>query len=274
LSGELASLLSGRYITIEISPYLYAEYCGLLNLERDRSSFISYLQSGALPELFNLDDHEVRRQYVAAVKDTVLLRDILYRYKIKDVRLLEDVFVYLVNNASNLISVTNLVNYFSSKNRKVNYETIAHYIHYLETAFLVHRSERYNIKGKETLSGTCKFYINDLSFKNFLYSGYGYGLGYLLENAVYLQLRAGGFQIYNGALRNGEIDFVTAKGDRTVYFQVAVTIADQPVYEREYGAFRSIGDNYEKYVITLDDIRFPSDKGIRHFQAWELDRIL
>jgi predicted AAA+ superfamily ATPase len=274
LSGELASLLSGRYISLEVSPFSYTEYCLFLNTEQNRASFLGYLQSGALPELFHLEDFEAQRQYVAAVKDTVLLRDIIYRYSIKDARLLEDIFMFLVNNAANLVSVSNLVNFFGSKNRKVNYETIAHYIHYLETAFLVHRSERFNIKGKEILSGTCKFYINDLSFKNFLYSGYGYGLGYLLENAVYLQLRAGGFQLYTGMLRNGEIDFVARKSDRTLYFQVAVTIADQPVYEREFGAFRTIDDNYEKYVVTLDDIRFPSYKGIRHIRAWELDGVL
>jgi len=274
LSGELASLLSGRYISLEVSPFSYSEYCLFLNIEQNRASFLGYLQSGALPELFHLEDFEAQRQYVAAVKDTVLLRDIIYRYSIKDARLLEDIFVFLVNNAANLVSVSNLVNYFGSKNRKVNYETIAHYIHYLETAFLVHRAERFNIKGKEILSGTCKYYINDLSFKNFLYTGYGYGLGFLLENAVYLQIRAGGFEIYTGSLRNGEIDFVVRKSDRTLYFQVAVTVADQPVYEREFGAFRTIDDNYEKYVVTLDDIRFPSYRGIRHIRAWELAGVL
>lgn len=161
-----------------------------------------------------------------------------------------------------------------SKNRRVNYDTIAHYIHYLETAFLVHRSERYQIKGKEILSGTCKYYLNDLSFRNYLYSGYGYDLGFLLENAVYLQLKVEGYQVYTGALRNGEIDFVAVKGDHTLYLQIAVTVMDQQVYDREFGAFKTIDDNYEKFVVTLDEICFPSFKGIKHLRAWELSEIL
>ena len=211
---------------------------------------------------------------MAAVKDTILLRDIIYRYSIKDARLLEEIFAYLVNTVSNLTSVSNLVNYFGSKNRRVNYETIAHYIKYLETTFLVHRSERYQIKGKEILSGTCKYYINDLSFRKYLYSGYGYDLGFLLENAVYLQLKVEGYQVYTGAFRNGEIDFVAVKGDHTLYLQIAVTVMDQQVYDREFGAFKTIDDNYEKFVVTLDEIRFPSFKDIKHLRAWDLSDIL
>jgi hypothetical protein len=273
LSGELASLLSGRYVSFEVSPFSYKEYCDFHSLEQNRSSFLEYLQSGALPDLFHLEDMESKRLYMGAVKDTILLRDIIHRYNIKDARLLEDIFAYLVNNVSNLTSVGNLVNYFTSRNRRVNYETIAHYTHYLETAFLIHRSERFNIKGKEVISGNCKYYMNDLSFRNYLYSGYGYGLGYLLENAVYLWLRQEGFEVYTGALRSGEVDFVAVKGDRTIYFQVSVTIADQQVYEREFGAFKSIDDNYEKYLVTIDEVRFPSYKGIKHFRAWELGEI-
>lgn len=141
-----------------------------------------------------------------------MLRDIIYRYSIKDAWLLEDKFAYLVNTVSNLTSISTLVNYSGSKNRRVNYETIAHYIHYLETAFGVRRSERYQIIGKEILSGTCKYYINDLSFRNYLFSGCGYDWGLLLENAVYLQLKVEGYQVFTGALGNGEIDFVAVKG--------------------------------------------------------------
>jgi len=256
LAGELASLLSGRYVSFEIYPFSYREYCHFHAYEQNRGSFLEYFQSGALPDLFQLKDVDSRRLYMAAVKDTILLRDIIFRYSIKDARLLEDIFPYLVNTVSNLTSVSNLVNYFGSKNRRVNYETISHYIHYLETAFLVHRSVRYQIKGKEILSGTCKFYINDLSFRNYLYSGYGYDLGFLLENAVYLQLKVEGYQVYTGALRNGEIDFVAVKGDHILYLQIAVTVMDQQVYDREFGAFKTIDDNYEKFVVTLDKFAF------------------
>jgi len=208
------------------------------------------------------------------MKDTVLLRDVIQRYNIKDARLLEDVFVYLVNNASNLLSINNLVNYFKSKNRKTNYETIANYIQYIENTFLIHRADRYNIKGKEIISGTGKYYINDLSFKNYLYSGFGYGIGYLLENAVYLQLRQSGYEVYVGVLRNAEIDFVARIEDKLVYIQVAYLLDNEQTFEREFGVFKSVTDNYQKYVVTMDDIQFPGIEGIKHIQVWNLNTVL
>lgn len=274
LSGELATLLSGRYISFQIYPFSFPEFCQFKQVEQSKHSYLDYLQTGALPELFHLPEPETKRHYVSAIKDTVLLRDIIQRYNIKDAKLLEDIFVYLVNNASNLVSVSNIVNFFKSKNRKTNYETVANYIQYIENTFLVHRVERYNIKGKETVSGTCKFYINDLAFKNYLYSGFGYGIGYLLENAVYLQLRQTGYEVHVGTMRKGEIDFVAKKEDRVLYFQVTYLLADEQTVEREYGAFNSINDNYEKFVVSLDDITFPSNAGIKHIQAWKLEKVL
>ena len=274
LSGELATLLSGRYVSFQVYPFSFPEFCQFKQVEQSKLSYLDYLQTGALPELFHLPEPETKRYYVSAIKDTVLLRDIIQRHNIKDAKLLEDIFVYLVNNASNLVSVTNIVNYFKSKNRKVNYETVANYIQYIENTFLIHRVERFNIKGKEIVSGTCKFYINDLAFKNYLYSGFGYGIGYLLENAVYLQLRQTGYEVFVGTMRKGEIDFVAKKEDRVIYFQVAYLLADEQTIEREYSAFNSINDNYEKFVVSLDDVMFPSNSGIKHIQAWKLDGLL
>lgn len=274
LSGELASLLSGRYISLQVYPFSFPEFCQYKQLEPSKLLYIDYLQTGALPELFHLPEPETKRHYVSAIKDTVLLRDIIQRYNIKDAKLLEDIFAYLVNNASNLVSVSNIVNYFKSKNRKVTYETVANYIQYIENTFLIHRAERYNIKGKEIISGTCKFYINDLAFKNYLYSGFGYGIGYLLENAVYLQLRQAGYEVFVGTMRNGEIDFVAKKYDRVIYFQVAYLLSDKQTVEREYSAFNSINDNYEKFVVTLDEVMFPSNSGIKHIQAWKLEGVI
>lgn len=274
LSGELATLLSGRYVSFQIYPFSFSEFCEFKQVEQSKLSYLDYLQTGALPELFHLPEPETRRHYVSAIKDTVLLRDIIQRYSIKDARLLEDIFVYLVNNAANLVSVRNIVNYFKSKNRKTNYETVANYIQYIENTFLIHRVERYNIKGKETVSGTCKFYINDLAFKNYLYQGFGYGTGYLLENAVYLQLRQAGYEVFTGTTRTAEIDFVAKKEDRVLYFQITYLLADNQTIEREYGAFNTINDHYEKFVVSFDDIVLPSRAGIKHIQAWKLKDLL
>lgn len=274
LSGELATLLSGRYIEFEVLPYSYTEYCEVTRQKKGSKSYKKYLQSGALPELFNLNDDEMKQNYISSIKDTVILRDIVSRYNIKDVRLLDDLFIYLVNTASNLISITNIINYFASRKRKTNYETLSSYIGYLENSFLVHRAERYNIKGKDIISGNSKYYINDLSYRNYLYTGYDYGIGYLLENAVYLSLRRAGYQVYVGTIKDTEVDFVAIKGDKKLYLQVSLSLSEEHTREREYRSLKLIEDNYDKYVVSMDDYKIPSNEGIEHISAWDLDDFL
>ncbi len=270
LSGELATLLSGRYISFEVFPFSYTEYCEINDQQKERKSYIEYMNSGGLPELFMLKTHELKRNYVSAVKDTVLLRDIIQRNNIRDPKLLEDLFLFLVNNASNLISVPNIVNYFKMQNRKTSYDAVSSYIGYIEDTFLVHKCDRYDIKGKDTLGGNAKYYINDLAYKNYLYPGYGYGFGYLVENLVYMELCRAGFDVYVGALRNKEIDFVARKADRIVYLQSTYMLSDEATIEREYSALQSIDDNFEKVVVSLDEIALPLKGGIKHIQAWKL----
>lgn len=274
LAGELASLLSGRYIQFNIQPFNYREFLLAREFKPSKSSYLEFLATGGLPELFHLPNDETKRHYLSAIKDTVLLKDIIQRYNIKDARLLEDLFIFLVNNASNLISITSIVNYFAGKKRKTNYETVANYIQYMENTFLIHKVDRFNIKGKELLSGTYKYYINDLSFRNYLYPGFEYGLGYKLENAVYLQLLFSGYSIHIGTLRNKEVDFVAKKGTRTIYLQCTYVLTDLDTIVREYGALKAIRDNFEKFVVSMDDIRLESNEGIGHIQAWNLDEVL
>jgi predicted AAA+ superfamily ATPase len=269
LSGELATLLSGRYVEFEIFPFSFSEYLGILQLESNKQNFIDYMESGGLPELFNLKNDEIRRQYISAIKDTVFLRDIIQRYNIKEPKLLEDIFMFLVNNAANLISITNVVNYFKSLGRRTSYDTVSAYIGYMEDAFLVHKSERYDIRGKDTISGNAKYYINDLAYKNYLYTGFGYGIGYKLENLVYLILKRSGYQVYTGVFRNKEVDFTALKDDKILYIQATYLLIDEKTIEREYAPLESITDNYEKMVVSLDDIQFPQKNGIKHAQIWK-----
>lgn len=270
LSGELASLLSGRYITFEVFPFSYLEYLGITSQERGRQSYIAYMNSGGLPELFMLAKQESRRNYVSAIKDTVLLRDIIQRYSIREPRLLEDIFVFLVNNASNLISISNIVKYFRGQGRKTSYDAISNYIGYIQDAFLIHRCDRYDIKGKETISGNAKFYVNDLAYKNYLYPGFGYGFGCLVENLVFLELRRAGFDVYVGTIRSREVDFVARKGSHVIYLQCAYMLNDEVTTEREYAALEAIDDNFAKTVVSLDDLTLPTRGGIRHIQLWNL----
>lgn len=274
LSNELATLLSGRYVEFRIFPYSFIEYTQLLKKDVSRQSYMDYLQKGGLPELYNLPTLESQKQYISSVKDTILLRDIVQRKTIRDVKLLDDIFIYLVNNASNLLSITNIVNFFTSRKRKTSYDTVSNYIGFIEEAFLAHQAERYNIKGKDVISGNCKYYLNDLSFKNYLYPGFAYGVGYLLENAVYLDLLRYGYNVYVGVFKDKEIDFVAVKDDRLIYFQCTYMLEDEKTIGREYSALEFIHDNYEKYVVSLDEIQHPSRNGIRHIQAWNLKEIL
>lgn len=271
LSGELATLLSGRYICFDIFPFSFTEYVGITGKELSKQSYEEYMASGGLPELFVLPEPELKRNYISAVKDTVLLRDIIQRYTIRDARLLEDVFVYLVNNASNLLSITNITNFLKSSGRKTSYDTVAAYIGYIEDTYLVHRAEKYNIRGKETIAGNCKYYVNDLSFNNYLYQGFGYGAGYQLENLVYLELLRNGFDVYVGSIKGKEVDFVAIKGDRVIYMQVTLMLIDKQTIEREYSALEAIDDSYEKFVVSLDSTHLFSRGGIRHIQAWDLN---
>ncbi|MFR9542282.1 MAG: ATP-binding protein [Rikenellaceae bacterium] len=270
LSGELATLLSGRYVTFNIFPFSYTEYLGITEQSLSKQSYLEYMKSGGLPELFALGKEELKRNYISAIKNTVMLKDIIQRYNIRDPKLLDDIFVFLVNNASNLVSISSIVKYFKGLGRKTSYDGVASYIGYLEDTFLVHRCDRYDIKGKDTLSGTAKFYINDHSYKNYLYSGFGYGAGYMLENLVYLELRRAGYDIYVGNIKGKEVDFVAKRADEILYVQVVYMLIDEATVEREYSALEVIDDNYEKVVISLDDFALPSRGGVKHVQAWNL----
>lgn len=275
LSGELASLLSGRYVEFEILPYSFQEYTSMEDLPITRANYLQFLQMGMLPELFYLNTEDLRRNYVSAVKDTVMLRDIVRRYNVKDPQLLEDLFRYLVNNAGHLVSVSNIVNYFKSQGRKTNYETLSSYISYLGKAFLMHKAERYHIAGKELLAGNSKYYSNDLAYYNYLYRGFAYGMGSLLENAIYLDMRRKGWLTYVGVQGQSEVDFVGIKGEQKIYVQVCWKMAgDEETAKREYAPLLKIADQYRKVVVTLDEIRFPNNNGIEHLFPWELSDIL
>lgn len=274
LSGELTTLLSGRYVTFEVFPFSFKEYSGITQQELTKQTYIDYMESGGLPEFFTLLNEETRRHYTASVMDTVLLRDIIQHYTVNDPKLLEDIFVYLVNNASNLVSINNIANYMKSNGRKTTYDTVANYIGYIEDTFLMHKAERYDIKGKDTISGTSKYYANDLAFKNYLYSGIGYGIGYKLENLVYLELRQAGYEVYVGVMRNKEVDFVAKKADTLLYVQCAYLLVDEQTIKREYASLEAINDNYTKIVISLDDIQLPQNQGIKHILAWRLHEFL
>ena len=141
---------------------------------------------------------------------------------------------------------------------------------YIEDTFLIHKVERFDIRGKETIAGNIKYYCNDLAYKNFLFTGFAYGTGYVLENLVFLELRRSGYQVFVGVLPNKEVDFVAKKADRIIYVQSAYLLNDETTTSREYAALEVIPDHYEKIIVSLDDIKFSTKNGIKHIQAWDL----
>lgn len=272
LSSELSTWLSGRYVEFQIFPFSFSEYLSVQpTMRASGDTLAQYLNSGGLPEFINLNDEETRRNYVDSVKNTVILRDIVGRYNIKDISLMERLFAYAVNNTTSLLSYKNIVNYLKSNGVSSNYDTVATYLDYLCQSFLLHKCERYNIKGKETLNGTAKFYANDPAYHNYLYSGYGFGNGYLLENYVYLSLRRFGYNCYVGQWAGKEVDFVALKSDKCIYVQVAYMIDSLQTWEREYTPLQQLKDGYPRWIVTMDAIHNKAVDGIEHIQAWNLE---
>ena len=281
LSGELSTLLSGRYVEFEVQPFSYREYLKTENSSPSRSTMISYLCSGGLPEFVNLNGEETKRHYVESVKDTILLRDIVERYNIKDAALLNSIFAYLVNNGTSLVSVSNVVNYLNNeqskrnpKAKEKNYETVSNYICYLTDAVVILKADRYDLKGKEILKGAAKFYANDNSYHNYLFDGFGFGQGALLESYVYQAVRRAGWKVYVGRVQNKEVDFVCTDHDNRLYVQSSWTIEDEETAEREYSSLESVDDSYPKIVVTMEDITRKNRNGIQNIQAWNLEDYL
>jgi uncharacterized protein len=270
LSGELASMLSGRYVEFEIFPFGIEEMAEVKKCTINREFFIDYMKTGGLPETINFNNEELCRHYVDDLKNTIILRDIVQRHQVNYPILLEDIFRFLATNTGNLTSIAGIVNYFKSKQRKTNYETLSTYIGYLQDAFLIHVAERYNLRGKQTLGGVRKYYLNDPAFRSYFFGFYPQDSGYYLENYVFVQLKRLGYKVYVGVLNGPEIDFVAQKADKTVYYQVAYLLSEPATIEREFGNLLAIKDNYEKVVISLDEISFSDYQGIRHIRPWEL----
>jgi predicted AAA+ superfamily ATPase len=188
---------------------------------------------------------------------------------VQDVALLERLFHFLCANIGSLFSINKLVNHLTSAGAKTNFETLSRYVSHLEQALLIHDCNRYDIKGKDILSGARKYYLNDLSFREHLTPGFDPGLSRRLENCIYLHFLAQGYTVHVGSSRNAEVDFVVEKGTEKAYVQVCYLLADEPVIEREYRSLEAIRDNFPKLVISMDDVEFGTRNGIRHHLAWD-----
>jgi hypothetical protein len=258
LSSELATLLTGRYISINVQPYSFAEYVQAYSAETNTDKlFRQYLYVSSFPEAVNLALHndELVNDYLQSIYDTVVLKDIAQRYKLRNLNNLRRVISFVFDSVGSFVSSNNIAETLNQKSKKtISHNTIIKYLDFLTNSYIIYPAQRYDIKGKELLALNQKYYLVDLGLKNITTSNkYDSDLGHKLENVVYFELLRRGGKIYTGKNDEKEIDFVVQKpNNERIYYQVAFTVSDQKTFEREISAFRSIRDNYPKFLLTLD----------------------
>ena len=258
LSGELATLLTGRYVELSMLPLSFSEYCSGAMEEgiSHQELFDHYMSSGSFPYILRYDlDVQEAREYLSGIYNTVLLNDVVKRLKVSDVNMLETITRFMMYNIGNRTSPSTIANTMTSAHMKIDPKTVDRYIRGLTDSLLFYEVRRYNIKGKRLLSTMNKYFLCDVAFRELLVGGRGQDAGHVLENVVYLELRRRYPEVYIGQLgSDGEVDFVAIKDGIPVYYQVALSTIDENVLERELKPLRQIGDNYPKYLLTLDEI--------------------
>ena len=283
MSGELATLLSGRYIELKMLPLSFKEYYQAkleyekLEQKENRISktliqyYNEYIVNSSFPYTLQLDsDLKNIHEYLSGIYNSVLLKDIVARLKISDVMRLESVVKYIFDNIGNLTSLSKIANTLTSMGRKTDAKTIEKYIRGLTDSLLVHEVSRYNIKGKEFLSTLSKYYVADLGLRQMILGNRNIDMGHILENVIYLELLRRKGNVYVGQFDKNEIDFVIVNSNEIEYYQVALTVLDENTLKRELDAFKNIKDNYPKYLITLDDVMVNTDyDGIKVVNALE-----
>ena len=266
LSGELATLLAGRYVSFQMQPFSFKEVCELKdiqNREEIEKEFEDYMKWGGMPQRFYFHNEQEIKNYLMDLYDSIVVKDIASRYNVKDIELLNRILEYLMSTPAQQFSVTNIVNFLKNENRSCSNETLYNYLSYITNSFIMSRAKRYDIKGKKVLSTNDKYYLTDLGLGQVKSSAKMKGLGNILENIVYNELINRGYEVLVGKSDSSEIDFIASYFDEKIYIQVAYILADDDVIEREFGAFKDIQDNYPKYVLTMDKLDF-SQNGIIH----------
>lgn len=268
LSSDLSTYLTWRYIDFEIMPFSYLEYLWYFKLQNNKQNFLNYINFSWISELYKLNDDESKLNYLKFIKDSIILKDIVKKFNIKDIDLLEKLFFYLAWNIWNLFSLNSIVKKLKNLQINSNTTTIWNYINFLEKTYIIHWVSRYDLKWKKVLEWDKKYYLNDLWFNNFFNSSYDIGWWKKLENIVYNHLRQNWYKIYVWNIGDLEIDFVAEKWKEKLYIQVAYLISNEEVFKREFWNLEKIKDNYPKIVLSLDDVLTPYN-WIIHQNIWE-----
>ena len=267
LSGELATHLAGRYVSFKIYPFTFKEVCQLKNITDKNDieeAFHDYITWGGLPQRFMLTDEMQIKTYLSDIYNSIIVKDIIERFSIKDLDLFNRIVEYIVTTPSQNFSAESLSNYFvNNDNREVSKATLYNYLEYMTKAMMINKVDRYDVRGKRILTGKYKYYLTDLGIGQVMNIGKRPQLGAYLENIVYNELVSRGYDVKVGNLEKAEIDFIATRFKEKIYIQVAYILADDKVIDREFGAYKGIEDNYPKYVLTMDKFDFSQD-GIIH----------
>lgn len=283
LSSDLSTLLSGRYIEISMLPLSFKEVYEEKGGDKEEV-FNQYLKYGGFPYLTAISlDEEQTNMYLEGIYNTVIIKDIEEREnrknldpnkrKITDIVLLKSIARYLASTIGSIVSVKNVTGYLTSNGRKVSASTVDDYMEALREAFIFYPVERFDISGKKMLKTLNKWYIVDLALRDYMVPKKTYDLGFSLENTVYFELIRRGYRVSIGKTETAEVDFVAQKNGEMIYYQVSASMLDQRTFERELLPLRSIKDNYQKIVLTLDKFTQGNYEGIKVVNAidWLLE---
>lgn len=262
LSGELATYLTGRYFTLEVFPLSFKEIMSGMDPSTREEAFVEYMRYGGLPSLLRFKGGDIKTQYLEDMLSSILLKDIVKRYEIRDVDLFERFLRYVFQNISQIFSAQRITDFLKSEGRSLSKETIYHYLAASRNAYLLHSAPRFDIKGKQLMKTSEKYFLNDLGLRGIEFDNEA-DIGQSLENIVYLELLRRGYKVSIGVLKDGEVDFVAGKGSRRIYIQVAYLLSSADTIDREFRSLDRIEDNFPKYVLTLDRIRMDRN-GVRH----------
>lgn len=285
LSGELATLLSGRYVEISMLPLSFSEYCQLKEKNNYDELFAEYMQNGGFPYIAQIDDSKEKADmYLEGIYNTIIIKDIEERQKrrennpnkrkITDLSLLRNIAKFLASSVGNPVSIKSISDYITSSGRKVSANTVNDYLDALVEAFIFYPVERYDIVGKQTLKMNQKLYIVDTGIRRYLLPRRNYDLGFSLENIVFLELLRRGFKVNIGKVGLTEVDFIAEKNNRLHYYQVTTSLIDENTFKREINPLQNISDNYPKTILTLDRFTLGDYEGIEAVNAidWLLNK--
>ncbi|MDD4615064.1 MAG: ATP-binding protein [Caldisericia bacterium] len=278
LSGELATHISGRYITIEMLPLSFAEYVkstgspGELNRK-----FVQYIETSSFPYVFTLGGNQREiHEYLQGIYSTVILKDVVDRYGISDVMMLESVLSFIFDNIGSQLSTRKISNSMLSAGRKIDVKTVEKYLSALLNSYILYQAKRYDVKGKQYLKTLDKYYIVDVGLRSLLLGKRSIELGHVLENVVYLELLRRGFRVFVGKVDDTEVDFVALHSGGIIYYQVAASVRDEKTLHRELLSLQKIPDHYPKYILTLDNDPIEDFLGIKKINVldWLLNTSL